>query len=198
MLNIFYQNKTLNDTLIINVSSLQANKIETKGDVTFGYNDKNLVFMNIRHPGIHFDNKCCVDGLIFPDKELLASIRGLTGIDLNIYFDNGFRVGKIESCEDIPGTHLHKCVVNVGLVKLNIICGAPNARTGLKVVVATDGTMLPSGKEIIAGQVLKFQSQGMLCSYKELGINKESKGIIELNDSYKIGEYFKEVYANCK
>lgn len=198
MLNIFYQNKTLNDTLIINVSSLPATKIETKEDVTFGYNDKNLVFMNIRHPGKHFDTKYCADGLIFPDKDFMLHIKALTNIDLNLYFDNGFRVGLIEACQDIPGTHLHNCVVNIGSIKLNIICGAANARTGLKVVVATDGTMLPSGKEIIAGQVLKFQSQGMLCSYRELGINKESNGIIELDDSYKVGDYYKDVYTNCK
>ncbi|MCQ3908410.1 MAG: hypothetical protein MJ200_02410 [Mycoplasmoidaceae bacterium] len=116
--------------------------------------------------------------------------------NLSARFDNGFKIGLIEKCEDIAGTHLHKCVVSIGDKTLNIVCGAPNARQGLRVVVATNGTMLPSGKQIIAGQLLGNKSEGMLCSYRELSINKESKGIIELDDSYQIGDYFKEAYVN--
>ena len=93
---------------------------------------------------------------------------------------------------------MHKCVVNIGNAKLNIVCGAPNARQGIRVVVATNGTMLPNGKQIIAGQLLGHKSEGMLCSYRELNINKESKGIVELPDTMQTGDYFKEVYANCK
>lgn len=198
MLNIFYQNKTLNDTLIINVSYTTPTEVKIKGDITIGYAGNNVVFANISNASKKIDTKLLVDGLLFPTDELMKYITTLIGVNLSGNFDNGFKVGHIEKCEDIQGTHLHKCVVDVGNKKLDIVCGAPNARQGLKVVVATNGTMLPSGKQIIAGQLLGNKSEGMLCSYRELSINKESKGIVELDDSYKVGDYFKEVYANCK
>lgn len=198
MLNIFYQNKTLNDTLIINVSSQSAADVKTNGDITIGYVDNKIVFVNIKNVSKKIDNKLLVDGLLFPNNELLNYCKTLIGIDLAPYFDNGFKVGLIEKCEEIKGTHLHKCIVDIATKKLDIVCGAPNARQGLKVVVATNGTMLPSGKQIIAGQLLGNKSEGMLCSYRELAINKESKGIVELDCAFNVGDYFKEVYSNCK
>ncbi len=196
MLNLFYQNKALNDTLIINVSSTSSDKIETKEDVTLGYAKNELVFINIANASKHI--KDLKDGLLFPTSELIQQIKQLTGQDLTNKFDNGFKVGLIEQCDDISGTHLHKCKVSIGSKVLDIVCGAPNARHGIKVVVATNGTMLPNGKQIIAGQLLGNKSEGMLCSYRELNINKESKGIIELIDTMQVGDYYKEVYANTK
>lgn len=195
MLNIFYQNKTLNDTLIINVSLAQANKIDTKDDVTTGYNNDKLVFINIANASKHFKN--LKEGLLFPTKELVEQIKTITSLDLINEFTNGFKVATIDSCEDIEGTHLHKCKVNVGDKVLDIVCGAPNAHTGLKTVCATNGTMLPNGNPIIPGSLRGNKSEGMLCSYRELNIpNKEYKGIIELDDQYTIGDYFFEAYAN--
>lgn len=198
MLNIFYQNKTLNDTLIINVSLANPIDIKTNNDVTIGRADNKIVFINITNASKKINQKLLVEGLLFPTDELMSSIKTLVGEDLKPYFDNGYKVGLIEKCEGIEGTHLHKCVVSIGNKKLDIVCGAPNAREGLKVVVATNGTMLPSGKPIIAGQLLGNKSEGMLCSYRELAIDKESKGIIELDNSLDVGDYFKDVYANLK
>lgn len=196
MLNIFYQNKSLNDTLIINVSSNPISDVKTNGDITIGYSGNLIAFVNIANASKKIDTKLLKEGLLFPKNELMDCIKSLTGQDFLLNFDNGFKVGLIEKCEEVKGTHLHKCIVDVQGKKLDIVCGAPNARQGLKVVVATNGTMLPSGKQIIAGQLLGNKSEGMLCSYRELGINKEVKGIIELDDSYKSGQYFMEAYAN--
>ena len=194
MLNLFYQNKALNDTLIINVSNLQSDKVETNGDITKGFNGDKLVFINIANASKKINN--LPNGLLFPTSELLSSLKQIIDIDLVPYFDNGFKVGQIIECEEIKGTHLHKCKVSIGNKTLDIVCGAPNARKDLRVVVATNGTMLPSGKQIIVGQLLGFKSEGMLCSYKELNIDKEAKGIIELIDTMTVGDYFKEPYAN--
>lgn len=196
MLNLFYQNKTLNDTLIVNVSNQPTDRIVNNGDTTIGFAGDKIVFANIKNAKKHIPE--LVDGLLFPHPELLDKIIKVSGVDFSSCFVNGFKIGLIENCEDIQGTHLHKCKVNVGNKILDIVCGAPNARQGLKVVVATDGTMLPSGKQIIAGQLLGNKSEGMLCSYRELNINKESKGIIELPEDAKVGQYYMEVYANKK
>ncbi|XQP55006.1 MAG: YtpR family tRNA-binding protein [Mycoplasmoidaceae bacterium] len=198
MLNIFYQNKALNDTLIVNVSSGPVSDVQTKENVTIGYCGNAIAFINIAEGSKTAGNNLLKEGLLFPTKQLIEFISSIAQHDVSSYFDNGFKVGLIEQCEDIQGTHLHKCVVSIGDKKLNIVCGAPNARQGLKVVVATNGTMLPSGKQILAGQLLGNKSEGMLCSYRELAIDKESKGIIELDDPYQIGDYFKEVYVNLK
>lgn len=198
MLNIFYQNKTLNDTLIVNVSNVKPTDIKTNEGITFGYAKNELVFVNVGNASAKIDNSLLTNGLLFPKKELINYLNTIVGKDLLLNFDNGFKIGQIEKCEEVKGTHLHKCIVDIGTKKLDIVCGAPNAREGIKVVVATNGTMLPSGKQIISGQLLGNKSEGMLCSYRELAIDKESKGIVELGEQYKVGDYFYEVYSNCK
>ena len=194
MLNLFYQNKALNDTLMINVSNEQSTHIETNQDVIKGFNGDKLVFINIMNASKHITNLS--NGLLFPTQELMEQLNKIIETDLTPNFDNGFKIGQITECEEIKGTHLHKCKVNIGIKTLDIVCGAPNARKDLKVVVATNGTMLPSSKQIIAGQLLGNKSEGMLCSYRELNIEKESNGIIELPDTTTIGEYYKEPYVN--
>ena len=71
-------------------------------------------------------------------------------------------IGEVLECEDHPDSdHLHVCKVNVGDEILQIVCGAPNVRAGLKVIVALDGAILPGGtikKGVIRGQ----ESNGML------------------------------------
>ena len=102
-------------------------------------------------------------------------------------------IGEVTECEDIPDTHLHNCKVNIGSTILNIVCGAPNVRTGLKVIVAQNGATLPGGK-ITKTIVRGYESNGMLCSIKELGLDnkfltdKDINGIAELENSAIIGE----------
>ncbi|MCQ2748214.1 MAG: hypothetical protein MJ223_03100 [Mycoplasmoidaceae bacterium] len=197
MLNIFYQNKTLNDTLIINVSFDSPTVIKTVGDVTIGYCDEKVAFINVTNASKNIDSSLIPTGLLFPQDNLISKIKELSKVDLIQYFDNGFKVAKIEKCEEIAGTHLHKCKVNIGNKVLDIVCGAPNAREGLITVCATNGTMLPDGKLISAGQLLGNKSEGMLCSYKELGIDNQQKGIVELDSKFKVGDYFTAPYSNC-
>ena len=103
-------------------------------------------------------------------------------------------IGEVLECEDHPDSdHLHVCKVNVGNEVLNIVCGAPNVRKGLKVIVALDGAELPGGtikKGVIRGQ----ESNGMLCSMLELGLEHkfaddvDKTGIHELPLDAPIGE----------
>ena len=81
-------------------------------------------------------------------------------------------VGEVLECEDIPDTHLHLCKVNVGDEVLDIVCGAPNVRSGIKVIVATNGAQLPGG-EIKKTSIHGYESNGMLCSIKELGLDNK-------------------------
>lgn len=103
-------------------------------------------------------------------------------------------IGHVIECENHPDSdHLHVCKVDIGTEVLDIVCGAPNCRKGLNVVVALVGAQLPGG-EIKAGMIRGCASNGMLCAKSELGIDskflkeEDYKGIIELGDDAKIGE----------
>ena len=96
-------------------------------------------------------------------------------------------VGEVLECQMHPDSdHLHVCKVNVGNEVLQIVCGAPNVRKGLKVIVALPGAVLPGDFVIKQGVIRGVESNGMLCSIAELGLDskflkKEDKeGIHEL------------------
>lgn len=104
-------------------------------------------------------------------------------------------IGQVKTCEMHPDSdHLHVCTVDVGNEILNIVCGAPNVRAGLKVIVALPGAELPGGITIKKGVIRGVESNGMLCSMAELGLeNKflteaDKNGIHELPENAPIGE----------
>ena len=104
-------------------------------------------------------------------------------------------IGQVKTCEMHPDSdHLHVCTVDVGNEILDIVCGAPNVRAGLKVIVALPGAELPGGITIKKGVIRGVESNGMLCSMAELGLeNKflteaDKNGIHELPENAPIGE----------
>ena len=105
-------------------------------------------------------------------------------------------VGEVIQCEKMENSdHLHLTKVNAGSKYgvLDIVCGAPNVRKGLKVIVALDGCVLPGGT-IKKGQIRGHESCGMLCSLLELGVDskylseEQTKGIEELPENALIGD----------
>ena len=103
-------------------------------------------------------------------------------------------IGEIVECKEHPDSdHLHCCKVNVGKEVLDIVCGAPNARKGIKVIVALDGAQLPGGT-IKCGKIRGEVSNGMMCSIAELGLDnkflteEDKAGIHELPKDAPIGE----------
>ena len=83
-------------------------------------------------------------------------------------------IGEVKKCEMHPDSdHLHICKVDVGNEILNIVCGAPNVKKGQKVIVALAGAELPNGIKIKKGMIRGQESNGMICSLSEIGI--ESK-----------------------
>ncbi|MCI9015711.1 MAG: phenylalanine--tRNA ligase subunit beta [Clostridia bacterium] len=104
-------------------------------------------------------------------------------------------IGEVKECKMHPDSdHLHICKVDVGSEVLQIVCGAPNVREGLKVIVALVGAELAGNIKIKKGNIRGVESNGMLCSMEELGIEskfltKEDKeGIHELPEDSIIGE----------
>lgn len=95
---------------------------------------------------------------------------------------------KIVECEPLAGSdHLHILKVDDGSGTLRqVVCGAPNARVGLISALAVPGCVI-EGHEIKSGKLRGVLSDGMMCSGRELGINEDHSGIIELPDNTKIG-----------
>ena len=109
-------------------------------------------------------------------------------------------VGRVLTCEDVEGTHLHQCTVDVGGAEpLHIVCGAPNVAAGKLVPVALDGARLPGGVKIKKGKLRGMVSEGMLCSATELKIPQElypsigDEGLLIFNEDYPVGSDIKPI-----
>ena len=100
-----------------------------------------------------------------------------------------FKVAEIVSAEKHPDADkLKVCSVNDGNKTLQIVCGASNARAGIKVVLAPIGSYIPAGDfKIKKGNIRGVESCGMMCSYEELGLDGDSSGIIELSNDAPVG-----------
>ena len=97
-------------------------------------------------------------------------------------------VGHVLECVDHPNSdHLHVCQVNLGEKIDQIVCGAPNIKAGLKVIVALPGAKLPGGT-ISNSKVRGVESNGMICSLQELGIENKYVPAIYQNGIYVLDE----------
>jgi len=93
-------------------------------------------------------------------------------------------VGHVLSCEKHPDADkLSVCQVDIGSSTRQIVCGAKNVREGLYVPVATVGAVMPNGMKIKHAKLRGVESDGMICSAKELGLPLQEDGILELDDS---------------
>ena len=103
-------------------------------------------------------------------------------------------IGEVLTCENHPDSdHLHVCTVNIGDAVNQIVCGAPNVKAGIKVIVAKPGAVLPE-ITIKASKVRGVESNGMICALFELGVDKKNlrqdqiDGIEILGDDAIVGE----------
>lgn len=97
----------------------------------------------------------------------------------------------VEAVKHPAADRLQVCRVNTGSEVLQIVCGATNARKGLKTVLAHPGDVIPSTKQMLKiGKVRDVESFGMLCSAQELLLGQESEGIIELPADASVGESY--------
>lgn len=109
----------------------------------------------------------------------------------------GVVVAEVVSCRDHENSdHLHVCEVNAGTGELlQIVCGAPNVRAGIKVPCALIGAELPGGFQIKKSKLRGELSFGMLCSARELGTSEDHNGLWILPDDAPVGMNIRE-YAH--
>ncbi len=108
-----------------------------------------------------------------------------------------FIIAEIISAQPHPEAEkLRICQVNNGREIIQIVCGAPNARAGIKVVLAPIGAEIPAnGLKIKESKIRNVSSYGMMCSSKELGLGDDHDGIIELDKHYVVGSSFAASYG---
>ena len=100
----------------------------------------------------------------------------------------GVIVGEIVERVKHPNADtLSVCQVNTGSEIVQIVCGAPNARAGMKAPLATVGAKLPGGMEIKQARLRGVESFGMLCSARELALSEDAVGLLELPADTKTG-----------
>lgn len=106
-----------------------------------------------------------------------------------------FKVAQIVSAEKHPDAdRLKVCKVNTGTETIQVVCGAPNARAGIKVVLSRPGDVIPvTGQALKLGKIRGQESQGMMCSGAELKLDNDAAGIMELPENAPIGARFIDV-----
>lgn len=195
---VFYNYKTIGDVLLIIFDQREnPDEVIKQDDVVVIKRNKKIIGINIFN--ISKIMKIKANGFIplLDDKVLDVINHILENHNLPILekqINSGFVVAKITNIEEHPDSdHLHVCNVDVGEDKeLQIVCGAFNARKDLICVCALPYAFMPSGKQIIPGKLLDIDSNGMLCSGRELSLDgyENKRGLLELDDTYKVGSDF--------
>lgn len=116
-------------------------------------------------------------------------------------FNNVVVAHVLEVSKHPNADRLNVCKVDVGTgTPLNIVCGAPNVRAGMKAICATAGAVLPPGADgkpfvIKSGELRGVVSEGMMCSAKELKLSDESSGLLELPQEAPVGQNIRDLLA---
>ncbi|MGE5638578.1 MAG: phenylalanine--tRNA ligase subunit beta [Clostridia bacterium] len=124
--------------------------------------------------------------------EQIADKLTMAGLEVESYAAvgpafSGVVVGEVQSVDKHPGADkLTVCRVSAGKETVQVVCGAPNVRAGMKVPFATVGAVLP-GIEIKKTNIRGAESNGMLCSARELGLSEDHSGLLELPKEAKPG-----------
>ena len=125
--------------------------------------------------------------------EITSTLTAL-GLEVETVEDRGkgledLVVGEIDVIEPHPNAdRLRICSVKAGGEPVRVVCGAPNVRVGLKSIFAAPGSIIPADGHMLKASVIRgVESQGMLCSARELGLGDDHDGIIELDGDPKPG-----------
>ena len=119
----------------------------------------------------------------------------MLGLEVEAVIDRGaaladFTVGYVIDASPHPNADsLRVCVVDTGRGEVQVVCGAPNARTGMKGVFAGSGLTIPgTGLKLKKTSIRDVESNGMLCSEREMGLGDDHDGIIDLPEDAVVGE----------
>ncbi len=142
----------------------------------------------------HLDTAVTLDGIV--EKLTMIGLE-VESVDDPAEKYAAFRLARVLSAEKHPNAdRLRVCVVDPGDgSKIQVVCGAPNARAGMTGVFAPAGTYIPgTGVQLEKGVIRGVESNGMLLSERELGVSDDHEGIVDLPDDAPVGQAY-AVYA---
>ena len=141
----------------------------------------------------HLETEASLDDILYTLTDLGLEVEEVSNPADRL---KDFTIGKILEAEKHPDADkLRVCQVKTDEGKTQIICGAPNARAGITVVIAKPGTYVPGIDTTIGvGKIRGIESFGMMCSEREMELSDEHDGIIELA-SGEVGEQFTDWLA---
>ncbi|GGJ88723.1 phenylalanine--tRNA ligase subunit beta [Pseudomonas matsuisoli] len=132
------------------------------------------------------------------DRDELVARLSMSGLEVDAVTPvagafSGVVVGEVLSVDPHPDADkLRVCQVSDGQATLQVVCGAPNVRQGLKIPFATLGAVLPGDFKIKKAKLRGVESNGMLCSASELQISEENDGLMELADDAPVGQSLRD------
>src|SRR6516165_12010611 len=134
----------------------------------------------------HLDTDATLD-------EITATLTRI-GLELEDVEDRGaalasFRIARvIEAVQHPNADRLRVCTVDTGSETVSVVCGAPNARTGMKGVFAAPGSFIPgTAITLKVGEIRGVKSAGMLLSMREMALGEDHTGIVDLPDDAPVG-----------
>lgn len=204
ILHAFYNKAEVGDILLCRFQNGQTDHAERIDDICYLYDQKGqIIGLNVFEASKYMTG--LKDGQVEITDEIISKINQLIdpAKEIQVEKDDQERliVGQVVAIEEHPDSdHLHICQVDLGKETTQIVCGAPNVALHQKVVVATPGTMMPSGLLIVPSALRKVKSNGMLCSARELLLPNapQVRGIMVLDDHYQVGESFLKQYMGGK
>ncbi|MFQ9922562.1 MAG: YtpR family tRNA-binding protein [Beduini sp.] len=204
ILHAFYNKAEVGDILLCRFQNGQTDHAERIDDICYLYDHKGqIIGLNVFEASKHMTG--LKDGQVEITDEIISKINQLLdpSKEIQVEKDDQERliVGQVVAIEEHPDSdHLHICQVDLGKETTQIVCGAPNVALHQKVVVATPGTMMPSGLLIVPSALRKVKSNGMLCSARELLLPNapQVRGIMVLDDDYQVGQSFLKQYMGGK
>lgn len=194
-MKLTYNKAHVGDVLLVSLKSAKSPSYTHYDGVTVIKENDEIVGMNIFNASDKFElekdqvNVTPAETHVNKINEVLSSVdEAQIEADLAPKFVVGYVT---EKSQHPDADKLNVCQVDVGDDNLKIVCGAPNVDSGQKVIVAKVGAWMPDGMYIKPSKLRGVESNGMICSKKELNLEDDGiDGIYVLGDEYEVGQSF--------
>ena len=135
----------------------------------------------------HLETEASVEEIVDQLTSLGLEVDSVEGRGADL---SAFVVAEVIGVRQHPDAErLNLCTVNTGKDELEVVCGAPNVHVGMKAVFASVGTVIPeSGQALKRAKIRGIESNGMLCSARELLLGEDHDGIIDLDKDAPVGK----------
>ena len=193
-MKLTYNRENTDDVLLVTLKKAETPSYEYLDGVTVIKDGKETIGLNIFNAGERI--QLPEDVSIKPSEAIVGEINNIlskAGTDkIEADLTPKFVAGRVVELQQHPDSQkLSVTKVDVGNEVLQIVCGAPNVKESQLVVVAKTGAVMPDGLYIKPSALRGVESEGMICSAKELNLEDDGvKGIYVLDDSYEIGQPF--------